>query len=85
MCCLCFNEHSLQYFCKIRTLHLLGCAGHLLEAENIVKVMPCKPHVAALRALLGTCTIHGNVEMGEWVAEQVLELASGNSAGYVLL
>jgi pentatricopeptide repeat protein len=85
MCCLCFNEHSLQYFCKIGTLHLLGCAGHLLEAEDIVKAMPCKPHVVALRALLGTCTIHGNVEMGEWIAKQVLELASGNSAGYVLL
>jgi hypothetical protein len=25
------------------------------------------------------------VEMGEWVAKQVLELGSGNSAGYVLL
>ncbi len=35
--------------------------------------------------LLGACKIHGNVEMGEHVAKQVLESESENAAGYVLL
>jgi hypothetical protein len=36
-------------------------------------------------ALLGACRIHGNVEMGERVAKQFIELESENAAGYVLL
>jgi hypothetical protein len=40
---LCFNYHSLYGFCKTGTSHcmfeLLGCAGHLQEAENIIKAM----------------------------------------------
>jgi hypothetical protein len=36
-------------------------------------------------ALLGACSMHGNVEMGERVAKQVFELDPGNAAGYVLL
>jgi pentatricopeptide repeat protein len=47
---------------------LLGCAGHLQEAENMVMEMPWKPHVAPWMALLGTCRIHGNVEMAEHIA-----------------
>jgi hypothetical protein len=64
---------------------LLGHAGHLQEAENIIKEMPCQPHVAAWKALLGACRIQGNVEMAEHVARQVLELEPENAAGYVLL
>jgi hypothetical protein len=55
-----------QYTCMV---NLLGDAGHLQEAENIVMVMPHKPHVAAWMALLGTCRIHGKVEMAECVAK----------------
>ena len=85
MCCLCFNEHSLQYFCKIGTLHLLGRAGCLQEAENMVMAMPCTPHVDAWMALLGACRIHGNVEMAECAAKRILELQRENASAYVLL
>jgi hypothetical protein len=54
--------------------NLLGHAGHLHEAENVMKAMPCKPNVAVWMALLSTCKIHGNVQMGEHIAKQVLEL-----------
>jgi pentatricopeptide repeat protein len=64
---------------------LLGHAGHLQEAENVIKEMPCKPNAAVWTALLGTCRIHGNVEMGKHVTKQVLELELENAAGYVLL
>ncbi|KAH9540911.1 hypothetical protein CY35_14G031200 [Sphagnum magellanicum] len=59
------------------------CMG--MEAENMVMAIPCKPQVAAWRALLGTCRIHGNVEMAERVAKQILEMEPDNAAGYVLL
>jgi len=54
------------YTCRV---DLLGCAGYLQEAENMIKAMPCKPLVAVWMALLGACRIHGNVEMGKCVAK----------------
>ncbi|CAN5975486.1 unnamed protein product [Sphagnum jensenii] len=71
-----------HYTCMV---DLLGRAGHLHEAEDMIKVMPCKPDVAVWMALLGACRIHGNVEMGERIAKHILEVDPGNAAGYVLL
>ncbi|KAH8939546.1 hypothetical protein BDL97_15G042500 [Sphagnum fallax] len=71
-----------HYTCMV---DLLGHAGRLHEAENMVLAMPYKPQVAAWMALLGACRIHGNLEMGEQAAKQVLELEPENAAGYVLL
>ncbi len=73
---------SEHYTCMV---DLLGHAGHLQEEENMIKKMPCQPHVAAWKALLGACRIQGNVEMAEHVARQVLELEPENAAGYVML
>jgi len=36
-------------------------------------------------ALLGACRVHGNVEMGECVAKEILELEPEYAAGYLLL
>ncbi|KAH8961063.1 hypothetical protein BDL97_05G031600 [Sphagnum fallax] len=71
-----------HYTCMV---DLLGRAGHLQEAENMIQGMPCKPNAAIWTALLGACRIHGNVEMGERVAKRVLELEPKNAAGFVLL
>ncbi len=71
-----------HYACMV---DLLGRAGHLQEAENVIKMMPCKPNADVWRSLLGACRIHGNVEMGERAAQQALELDPENVAGYVLL
>jgi pentatricopeptide repeat protein len=57
---------------NICMVDLLGRAGRLEEAENMIKAMPCRPEVAAWGALLGACRIHGNVEMGERVAKRIL-------------
>ncbi len=70
---LCFNDHRIYDFYKIGTLHcmvdLLGNAGHLQEAENVIKAMPCKPDVAVWKALFSACRLYHNVEMGERVAK----------------
>ncbi|CAK9217321.1 unnamed protein product [Sphagnum troendelagicum] len=87
----CYSSMSTVYMISVNLEHytcmvnLLGRAGRLHEAENMLKAMPCKPNAGVWRALLGACRIHGNVEMGERVAKQVLELEPKNAAGYVLL
>jgi hypothetical protein len=40
----------------------------------MVMEMPWKPHVAPRMALLGTCRMHGNVEMVESIAKRILEM-----------
>ncbi|CAM6051292.1 unnamed protein product [Sphagnum compactum] len=67
-----------HYACII---DLLSRAGRLDEAEDLIKIMPCKPTASMWRALLGASQIHHNVEMGERVAKAVLELDPGNSLG----
>jgi Tfp pilus assembly protein PilF len=64
---------------------LLGCAGHLQEAENMVMEIPCKPQVATWMALLDMSRIHGNMEMAEHNAQRILEMEPENAASYVLL
>ncbi len=76
------SANSEHYTCMV---DLLDRAGHLQEAENMVMEMPCHPHVGAWMALLSTCRIHGNVEMAEHVAKQILDLEPDSAAGYVLL
>jgi pentatricopeptide repeat protein len=51
-----------HYACII---DLLGRAGRLDEAEDLIKIMPCKPTASIWRALLGASQIHHNMEMGE--------------------
>jgi pentatricopeptide repeat protein len=71
-----------HYTCMV---DLLGRAGHLQEAENMVMTMPCKPNVAVWMALLSACRIHGHVEMAERIAKRILEMEPDNAAVYVLL
>jgi hypothetical protein len=51
----------------------------------MINAIPCKPHVAPWRALLCACKIHGNLEMGEFISKQILELVPENAVGYMLL
>jgi pentatricopeptide repeat protein len=64
---------------------LLGRAGHLQEAEDFISTMSCEPAASVWVALLGACRIHHNMEMGERIAKQLVELDPGNVASYVLL
>jgi len=71
-----------HYTCMV---DLIGHAGHPQEAEDMVMPMSCKPHVTAWMALLSACRNHGNVEMTECIAKQILEMEHYNVAGYVPL
>ncbi|KAJ7544282.1 hypothetical protein O6H91_09G072500 [Diphasiastrum complanatum] len=64
---------------------LLGRSGLLDEAEGMIYRMPSGHSVTPWSALLSACRIHGNPEMGERVAEKVIELDPESASAYVLL
>ncbi|KAM7478486.1 hypothetical protein LguiA_026699 [Lonicera macranthoides] len=64
---------------------LLGRAGLLSEAEELIETMPMKPNVAVLGALLSACRVHGNVELGEKVGKLLFEWDPQNGGRYALL
>ncbi|WOL05154.1 hypothetical protein Cni_G13880 [Canna indica] len=71
-----------HYSCMV---DLLGRAGLLHEAEELVISMPIKPDEVVWGALFFACRIHGNVSMGERAASQLIELNPHDSGIYVLL
>ncbi|MCL7049546.1 hypothetical protein MKW94_022474 [Papaver nudicaule] len=64
---------------------LLGRAGHLQEAHELIKNLPMEPHPIVWGSLLGACKIHGNVELAEEVALRLVELEPQSCGNYVLL
>ncbi|XP_073135093.1 pentatricopeptide repeat-containing protein At4g02750 [Henckelia pumila] len=74
--------NSKHYTCMI---DLLGRAGRLDDAQNLMKNMPFEPDAATWGALLGASRIHGNTELGEKAAEMIFALEPWNAGMYVLL
>lgn len=71
-----------HYSCMV---DLLGRAGFLEEAEELIKSMPMEADVAVWGSLFFSCRVHGNIEMGERAARKLLELDPHDSGIYVLL
>jgi pentatricopeptide repeat protein len=71
-----------HYACLV---DLLGRAGHLDEAHDIIKKMPLEPDAVVWGALLGACKIHCNIELGEEAAKHLFELEPSEAGYYVLL
>ncbi|KAH7576312.1 hypothetical protein JRO89_XS01G0033000 [Xanthoceras sorbifolium] len=69
-----------HYGCMV---DLLGRAGLLKEAEELIWSMPFKPDDVIWKALLGACKMHGNIEMGERVAKILMDLVPHDSGAYV--
>ncbi|KAI4327172.1 hypothetical protein L6164_019664 [Bauhinia variegata] len=76
-------EAKLDHYASL--VDLLGRAGRLYEAVNLIKNMPIKPHPAIFGTLLGACRMHKNLELAEFAAKNLLELDPTNAAGYVQL
>ncbi|KAJ0045546.1 hypothetical protein Pint_05559 [Pistacia integerrima] len=66
-------------------IDLLGRAGRLDEAMKLIKDTQMEPSPVIWVALLNGCRIHANVELGEYAANQLLELESENDGSYTLL
>ncbi|RDX80142.1 putative pentatricopeptide repeat-containing protein, partial [Mucuna pruriens] len=71
-----------HYGCMV---DLLGRAGLLEEALEVILNMPVKPNSIVWGSLLGACRVHKNVQLAEMAAKQILELEPENGAVYVLL
>ncbi|XP_010260583.1 PREDICTED: pentatricopeptide repeat-containing protein At3g26782, mitochondrial isoform X2 [Nelumbo nucifera] len=71
-----------HYACMV---DLLGRAGYLDQAYNLIKGMKMRPDFVVWGALLGACRIHKNVELGEVSARKLFELDPSNCGYYVLL
>ncbi|PIA41998.1 hypothetical protein AQUCO_02100084v1 [Aquilegia coerulea] len=64
---------------------LLGRAGQLDEAYQVVQNMPFKPNAVLWGTLLNACNAHANVELAETVMEQLVKLEPYNDGNYVLM
>ncbi|CAM0907361.1 unnamed protein product [Alopecurus aequalis] len=81
------TEHRVElwpehYACVV---DMLGRAGRLEEAEELMMQMPSGPSISALQSLLGACRIHGNTSIAERVADILTETEPAESGAYVLL
>ncbi|XVF76186.1 hypothetical protein PTKIN_Ptkin13bG0246500 [Pterospermum kingtungense] len=93
------TKKGLDYFSEMKMKHrlqpgpehyscvvdLLGRAGRLTEALELIKTMQVKPDGAVWGALLGACKIHRNVEIAKLAFKHVIEFEPTNIGYYVLL
>lgn len=73
------EEH---YNCMV---DLLGRAGQVEEAYDLVKLCPLKDRISALCALLASCKFHKNMKIGEVIGKELLELQPHNPGIYSLV
>ncbi|KAI3732700.1 hypothetical protein L1987_63907 [Smallanthus sonchifolius] len=71
-----------HYACVI---DLLGRAGHLREAQNVVIAMPFPPNAMVWKTLLGACRLCGDVELATHVGKLLFESQPYEHCTYILL
>ncbi|XP_006649982.1 pentatricopeptide repeat-containing protein At1g05750, chloroplastic-like [Oryza brachyantha] len=71
-----------HYGCMV---DLLGRAGYVREAEDLIKSMPMSPDVPAWGALLGSCWKHGDSEVGERVGRELVNLDPHHDGFHTML
>lgn len=71
-----------HYSCMV---DLLGRAGLVDEALDLINNMPSEPDAIIWGALMGACRMHKNVEIAELAARKLLELEPDSAGPYVLL
>ncbi|CAM6034992.1 unnamed protein product [Sphagnum compactum] len=81
------RDHALtptveHYGCMV---DILGRAGCIKEVQQVILEMPVQPDSALWGSLLAACKQQGNVEVGEWAAENRLKLEPQNAGTYILL
>lgn len=71
-----------HYGCMV---DLLGRAGLMKDSEELIRNMPMDAGPVLWGALLSACRSHSNLELGEIVANRLIELEPGDVGPYVLL
>ncbi|KAL3518923.1 hypothetical protein ACH5RR_021512 [Cinchona calisaya] len=73
------TEH---YACMV---DLLGRAGHLGEAMDMINNMPVEADAVVWGSFMGACRNHMNLDLAEEAAKKLLQLEPQNAGPYVLL
>ncbi|XP_047328483.1 putative pentatricopeptide repeat-containing protein At3g08820 [Impatiens glandulifera] len=86
------NEGRRVFYSIIPTVEHYGCivdllgrAGLLKEAYELILNMPMEANAVVWGALLSGCRMHRDSQMAEHVLERLVELEPWNSSNYVLL
>ncbi|XP_020272008.1 pentatricopeptide repeat-containing protein At3g28660-like, partial [Asparagus officinalis] len=77
-----FRAGIKHYGCMV---DLLGRAGLLDEAMELIEMMPFEPTVVIWGSFLGGCRAHGNMRLSEIAAKRLIEKEPENAAHYVVL
>lgn len=76
------NPTIEHYGCMV---DLLGRAGYLKEAKQLIKDMPVKPNAVIWGALLNACWMHKDVELGKSVGKILIEEDPYHGGRYIHL
>ncbi|OVA13932.1 Pentatricopeptide repeat [Macleaya cordata] len=71
-----------HYSCMV---DMLGRAGRVQEAMDLIKKMPIEADAVIWGALLGACRLHKNTDLAEIAAKKLLKLEPTNAGPYILL
>lgn len=86
-----FNEMETSYGVPRESKHygcmadMLGRAGLIEEAIEMIREMPSGGDVCAWGGLLGGCRIHGNVAIAKKAAEQVMQIKPEDGGVYSVM
>lgn len=76
-------EHKMEHYACM--VDLLGRAGLLQEASNIVKNMPMEPNACVWSALLNSCRMYKSTSVAEETAIHISQMNSEMTGSYMLL
>ncbi|XP_054802984.1 pentatricopeptide repeat-containing protein At5g15340, mitochondrial [Prosopis cineraria] len=92
-------ERGWQYFHSLESVYnikpeiehyacmvdLLGRAGLLEEAFAFMKKMPIPPNEVVLGSILGSCRVHGKLQLGEQIMQKLVQMDARNTEYHILL
>ncbi|XP_068660165.1 pentatricopeptide repeat-containing protein At2g13600-like [Aristolochia californica] len=71
-----------QYACMV---DLYGRKGCLMKAKELIEEMPFEPTVVIWSSFLGSCRVHGEIELGKEAAYHLFELEPHAAGPYLAL
>ncbi|KAK9105186.1 hypothetical protein Scep_022030 [Stephania cephalantha] len=74
---------SMEHFASV--VDLLGRAGLLERAKDLIDGMPYEPDTSIKMSFLASCKMHGNVELAEYMKNHLLKTGSLENSGLVLM
>uniref|UniRef100_J3MEB3 Pentatricopeptide repeat-containing protein n=2 Tax=Oryza brachyantha TaxID=4533 RepID=J3MEB3_ORYBR len=71
-----------HYTCMV---DLFARAGRFSDAIKFIDAMPCQPDQLVWKALLASCRVHGNLDLGRLAAKKILEIRPEDPSPYIIL